>query len=209
MAKTRNGGDRRARYRHQQGRAASSPGVDGQGLRVVGIGHQPAYGMRSGNIVDMEAATRAISSAVSTAEEMCGEHVREVIVGVSGGSPASHNHEPRGRDRPSRDRRARRAPGASSTSHLPAETADRDIIHSIADRLHDRRHAGHPRRARHVRRAAGRRRASGHGGQRRDAQPAGLRAPRPSRDRRARGRRALCRGPELAWSPTSATSASP
>ena len=65
--------------------------VDGQGLRVVGIGHQPAQGMRSGNIVDMEAATRAISSAVSTAEEMCGEHVREVIVGVSGGSPASHN----------------------------------------------------------------------------------------------------------------------
>ena len=65
--------------------------VDGQGLRVVGIGHQPAMGMRSGNIVDMEAATRAISSAVSTAEEMCGEHVREVIVGVSGGSAASHN----------------------------------------------------------------------------------------------------------------------
>ena len=63
--------------------------VDGQGLRVVGIGHQPAQGMRSGNIVDMEAATRAISSAVSTAEEMCGEHVREVIVGVSGGSAAS------------------------------------------------------------------------------------------------------------------------
>ena len=58
--------------------------VDGQGLRVVGIGHQPSMGMRSGNIVDMEAATRAISSAVSTAEEMCGEHVREVIVGVSG-----------------------------------------------------------------------------------------------------------------------------
>ena len=27
--------------------------VDGQGLRVVGIGHQPALGMRSGNIVDM------------------------------------------------------------------------------------------------------------------------------------------------------------
>ena len=49
--------------------------VDGQGLRVVGIGHQAARGMRSGNIIDMEAATRAISSAVSTAEEMCGEHL--------------------------------------------------------------------------------------------------------------------------------------
>ena len=87
--------------------------------------------MRSGNIVDMEAATRAISSAVSTAEEMCGEHVREVIVGVSGGSPASHNqslevaighHEIGERD-------VRRV---QQHIHLPAETADRDIIHSEA-----------------------------------------------------------------------------
>ena len=105
--------------------------VDGQGLRVVGIGHQPAQGMRSGNIVDMEAATRAISSAVSAAEEMCGEHVREVIVGVSGGSAASHNqsldvaighHEIGERD-------VRRV---QHHIHLPAETADRDIIHSEA-----------------------------------------------------------------------------
>ena len=44
--------------------------VDGQGLRVVGIGHQPSMGMRSGNIVDMEAATRAISSAVSMSTSM-------------------------------------------------------------------------------------------------------------------------------------------
>ena len=87
--------------------------------------------MRSGNIVDMEAATRAISSAVSTAEEMCGEHVREVIVGVSGGSAASHNqslevaighHEIGERD-------VRRV---QQHIQLPAETADRDIIHSAA-----------------------------------------------------------------------------
>ncbi|MBM3644200.1 MAG: cell division protein FtsA [Alphaproteobacteria bacterium] len=105
--------------------------VYGQGLRVVGIGHQAALGMRSGNIVDMEAATRAISSAVSTGEEMCGEHVREVIVGVSGGSPASHNqslevmvghHEIGERD-------IRRG---QQLIQLPAETADRDIIHSQA-----------------------------------------------------------------------------
>ena len=87
--------------------------------------------MRSGNIIDMEAATRAISSAVSTAEEMCGEQVREVIVGVSGGSAASHNqslevaighHEIGERD-------VRRV---LTHIHLPAETADRDIIHSEA-----------------------------------------------------------------------------
>src|SRR6201999_2698474 len=82
-------------------------------------------------IVDMEAATRAISSAVQTAEEMCGEHIREVIVGVSGGSPASDNqtlevaighHEIGERD-------VRRV---QQHIHLPAETADRDIIHSEA-----------------------------------------------------------------------------
>src|SRR4051812_49448225 len=84
--------------------------------------------MRSGNIVDMEAATRAISSAVSTAEEMCGEHVREVIVGVSGGSAASHNqsldvaighHEIGERD-------VRRGP---QHNHPPARKAGPAIIH--------------------------------------------------------------------------------
>src|SRR5258708_1526266 len=40
--------------------------------------------MRSGNIVDMEAATRAISSAVATAEEMCGQ------LGIAGRVGAPH-----------------------------------------------------------------------------------------------------------------------
>ena len=62
---------------------------------------------------------------------MCGEQVREVIVGVSGGSPASHtqtlevgigHHEIGERD-------VRRV---QQHIHLPAETADRDIIHSEA-----------------------------------------------------------------------------
>ena len=87
--------------------------VDGQGLRVVGIGHQPAQGMRSGNIVDMEAATRAISTAVSTAEEMCGEHVREVIVGVSGGSAT----------KPPRAAARRTRPAASAARSVPRTCA--------------------------------------------------------------------------------------
>ncbi len=104
--------------------------IDSGGLRVIGIGHQPAGGLRSGNIVDMDAATRAISSAVSAAEEMCGETVREVIVGVGGGQPASHNqslevligsHEIGERD-------VRRL---LSQVHLPAETGDRDLIHTL------------------------------------------------------------------------------
>jgi cell division protein FtsA len=104
--------------------------IDGSGLRVIGIGQHHSTGLRSGNIVDMEAATRAISSAVSAAEEMCGETVREVLVGVGGGQPASHNqqldvqvgsHEIGERD-------VRRL---LSQVHLPAETADRDLIHTL------------------------------------------------------------------------------
>jgi cell division protein FtsA len=104
--------------------------VDGAGLRVIGIGHHAASGLRSGNIVDMEAATRAISSAVSAAEEMCGETVREVTVGIGSGQPASFNqslevaighHEIGERD-------VRRI---LSQVHLPAENADREILHTL------------------------------------------------------------------------------
>ncbi|HJQ59752.1 MAG TPA: cell division protein FtsA [Vineibacter sp.] len=104
--------------------------IDGAGPRVIGIGHHSTAGLRSGNIVDMEQATRAISSAVSAAEEMCGETIREVIVGVGGGQPASHNqtlevqighHEIGERD-------VRRL---LSQIHLPAETADRDLVHTL------------------------------------------------------------------------------
>ncbi|QQS14969.1 MAG: cell division protein FtsA [Rhodospirillales bacterium] len=104
--------------------------VDGSGLRVIGIGHHPSTGVRSGNIVDMEAATRAISSAVGAAEEMCGETVREVIVGVGGGQPASHSQalETQVGHHEIGERDVRRL---LSQAHLPAETADRDLIHTL------------------------------------------------------------------------------
>ena len=99
-------------------------------LRVVGIGHQPSSGIKGGNIVDMEAAEHALSSAVNAAEQMCGERVEEVVVGVGGGYPASHTfgvevaiggHEVADRD-------IRRV---LSQVHLPAETSDRDLIHTM------------------------------------------------------------------------------
>lgn len=99
-------------------------------LRVVGIGHQPSSGIKGGNIVDMEAAEHALSSAVNAAEQMCGERVEEVIVGVGGGYPASHTfgvevaiggHEVADRD-------IRRV---LSQVHLPAETSDRELIHTM------------------------------------------------------------------------------
>jgi len=104
--------------------------VEGSGLRVVGIGNAQSSGIRSGNIVDMEAAERAISGAVNAAEQMCGERIEEVVATVGAGYPASHTfgvevtiggHEITNKD-------VRRV---LSQVHLPAETSDRDIIHTM------------------------------------------------------------------------------
>ena len=65
--------------------------VDDEGnLRVVGIGHHSADGLRAGTIVDVEAAEMSILAAVQAAEQMAGEQIREVIVNLSGGQPESH-----------------------------------------------------------------------------------------------------------------------
>ena len=56
---------------------------------VIGIGHQISHGLKSGAIVDMEAAERAILTTVHAAEQMAGDTIRDVVVNVSGGHPAS------------------------------------------------------------------------------------------------------------------------
>ncbi|WP_343562374.1 cell division protein FtsA [Kiloniella sp. b19] len=65
--------------------------IDGkQDPRVIGIGQQASKGMKSGNIVDIEALEDAIVNAVHSAEQMAGETIERVIVNVSGGQPRSH-----------------------------------------------------------------------------------------------------------------------
>lgn len=59
-------------------------------LKVVGYGHHLSAGVRAGTIFDMDAAETSIGAAVHAAEQMAGETVREVIVNLSGGHPASH-----------------------------------------------------------------------------------------------------------------------
>lgn len=64
--------------------------VDGDGeTRVLGVGHQPASGMRAGAIVDMEAVETGILSVVRGAEMMAEEHIRDVFVNVTDGAPGS------------------------------------------------------------------------------------------------------------------------
>ena len=58
-------------------------------LRVIGIGHQLAEGIRAGTIVDMDAAETSILAAVHAAEQMADETIRQVIINISGGRPTS------------------------------------------------------------------------------------------------------------------------
>lgn len=57
--------------------------------RILGIGHQRSRGIKSGTVVDMEAAEEAIRLAVDAAERMAGVQVQSVIVNMTGGRLAS------------------------------------------------------------------------------------------------------------------------
>ena len=59
------------------------------GIRVAGASHHAAEGVRSGVIVDMEAAQASIMTAITAAEQLAGERIREVFVNVNGAKLAS------------------------------------------------------------------------------------------------------------------------
>jgi cell division protein FtsA len=99
-------------------------------IRVVGIGHQKARGLRAGAVVDMDLAEGSIRGAVHAAEQMAGETIREAFVNLTCGAPSSQSvaievsiagHEVGDND-------LRRVLGQGSLYH---EASDREIIHSI------------------------------------------------------------------------------
>ncbi len=66
---------------------------DAGNVDVIGIGHQASKGIKSGTVVDLDAAEQAIRQAVDAAENMAAEvmrgyPLREVVVNV----PALHTH---------------------------------------------------------------------------------------------------------------------
>jgi cell division protein FtsA len=63
--------------------------VETGGPRVIGIGHQVSRGMRSGAVIEMDAAEQAVRATVQAAEQMCGETIHDVYVNVSCGAPTS------------------------------------------------------------------------------------------------------------------------
>ena len=63
--------------------------VEADTPQVLGIGHQISRGVKSGLIVDLEAAAASIVNAVHAAEQMAGETIERVVVNLSGGFSAS------------------------------------------------------------------------------------------------------------------------
>jgi cell division protein FtsA len=60
-------------------------------IRIVGIGHHASRGLRGGTVIDMDAAQNTILTAISAAEELAGDRIRDVIINVSGGDLASQS----------------------------------------------------------------------------------------------------------------------
>lgn len=60
-------------------------------LRITGIGHQVARGMRGGLITDIGEVESSIVAAVHAAEQMAGETIENVMVSLSGSGVTSRN----------------------------------------------------------------------------------------------------------------------
>jgi cell division protein FtsA len=61
-------------------------------LKVLGVGHQLSRGVRSGSIINVDEAERAIRLAVDAAERMAQRSINDIYVNVSGGRPQSRLH---------------------------------------------------------------------------------------------------------------------
>ena len=102
---------------------------------MVGIGQQASRGVKSGAVVDMEAAQSAILNAVHAAEQMAGEAVESVIVNLSGGLPLSFSMAIEvsiaGHEVGDADLRRALAQGFESESVTGETARGRQLIHSI------------------------------------------------------------------------------
>ena len=98
--------------------------------RIAGIGHQVSRGLKSGTIVDLEAAGAALRAAVHAAEEMAGEEIKQVVTNLSGGFSASRIVKAEigiaGREVGDADLRRVLAQG-----YMLREGGDRQVVHSV------------------------------------------------------------------------------
>jgi cell division protein FtsA len=111
--------------------------VDDEGsFEVLGVGHHASSGIKSGNVVDLEAAEAAIRSTVHAAENMAadvmkGYPLREVVVNLPGTLAKSHSHrvdiQVMGHEVTDNDVRR-----ALAKAQDKAAQQDHELIHTIA-----------------------------------------------------------------------------
>ena len=104
---------------------------DGQiSLKVLGVGHHASRGVRSGTVVDINAAEDSIRAAVEQAERQAGITLKEVVVGISCGQPQSRTINVEvsiaGHEVGEEDLRR-----ALSTARSQVPNAEREIIHCM------------------------------------------------------------------------------
>ncbi len=59
------------------------PGPGG-GVRILGVGHAPAEGIRAGEVVNVEDAAGAIAASVDRAERLAGDSFDSAVIGITG-----------------------------------------------------------------------------------------------------------------------------
>jgi len=69
--------------------------VEPAGVRVIGVGHQRAEGVKGGVVIDLDRAEHAARAAIAQAERMAGVELAEVHVAVSCGRLKSQNFSAR------------------------------------------------------------------------------------------------------------------
>lgn len=74
----------------------AAPDANGE-MALVGFGHQRSAGVKSGMIIDADAAERAVRATVAQAERMAGVHLQQVVVTVGCGRIQSQHFVARAR----------------------------------------------------------------------------------------------------------------
>ncbi len=107
--------------------------LDTLAIDIIGVGLTPSSGLRKGVVVDLDATTEAVRTAVEKAQRMAGSvTVRSVVVGITGEHISSLNSRGviaiTGPDREVQPSDVERVIDASKVIVLPPE---REIIHAI------------------------------------------------------------------------------
>ena len=64
---------------------------NGANLRILGVGIEPSHGIRKGTVIDVNAASQAISRAIEKAERTSGFEINSALVSLAGSHVSSVN----------------------------------------------------------------------------------------------------------------------